>query len=421
MRRAILSMLCLAGLLSAFVFLAAAQQSVASEHRAGHGGKTTPDPFLAGAPFTLDQILHLAGQDAIPLRRRKDAIQNRGVDFTWSAEIANKLKTAGAPDELVDLIKTKAKPEPLPIPKPIPVGALRVNCAPAECDVSFNGISRGSTADGTIQLTGLGIGSAVVDFTKPGYLSSQSKVNIEDGKTVSISAVLDPNRETLESFGAGLYQKMLQALGGEQAVRQLDTVQAVGSVTIWGHEGTSVRWSLLMRNQPDRALFEAKAGNLIHDVMFTGSEFKASKSVKGQDALELPADFGLIRDHQLAALFARLRNPQYKMSAAHAAPVEGEEYSLHAETGTEKIAIGLDAQFRPQRVRIATETGVGSVSITYSDYTEIEKAWYPSSMQIKPDGRPQGIELHFDKVELHPPFKDGDFKPKPRGLGNLWN
>ena len=214
---------------------------------------------------------------------------------------------------------------------------------------------------------------------------------------------------------------MIQGLGGEEAVHQIEVVQATGSVTIWGHEGASVRWSLLMRNQPDRALFEAKAGNLLHDVMFTGSEFKASKSLKGQDAMELPADFGFIRDHQLAALFARLHNPQCKILAPHAAPAEGEEFSLFAETGTAKISIGLDAQFRPQRVRIATETGVGSVSITYSDYTQIEKSWYPTSMQIKPEGREQGIELHFDKVELHPVFKDGDFKPKPHGLGNFWN
>jgi hypothetical protein len=419
MRRACLSILYLAGSLASLSSVSA-QQTVASDRRVAHGGKST-DPFLTGAPFTLDQILHLATQDAIPLRRRKEAIQNRGVDFAWSAELSNKLKGAGAPDDLLDLIKSKARPEAVPIPKPVPVGALRLNCVPAECEISFNGVSQGSTSGGDFQMAGLAIGNAVVDFKKTGYVSRQSKVTIEDGNTASVSAVLDPTRETQEAFGGAVLRKMIQGIGGEEALRQLDTVQATGSVTIWGHEGASVRWSLLMRNRPDRALFEAKAGNLVHEVMFTGSEFKASKSLKGQDALELPADFGFIRDHQLSQLFARLHNPQCKVLASHPAPSEGEEFSLYAETGTEKISIGLDAQSRPQRVRIATETGVGSVSITYSDYTEIDKAWYPSSMQIKPDGRPQGIELHFDKVELHPLLKDGDFRPKPHGLGNLWN
>jgi hypothetical protein len=420
MRRAFSSILYLAGSLSALSFRVAAQSAVASDRRATHGAKTA-DPFLSGAPFTLDQILHLVGQDAIPLRRRKEAVQNRGVDFAWSTETSNKLKTAGAPDDLVDLIKSKAKPEPLPIPKPVPVGGVRVSCAPAECEISLNGVSQGTTSGGSIQMAGLATGNAVIDFNKAGYVASQSKVTIEEGKLAAISAVLDPNRETQEAFGAALYQKMIQAIGGDEALRQIDTVQATGSVTIWGHEGASVRWSLLMRNRPDRALFEAKAGNLLHDVMFTGSEFKASKSLKGQDALELPADFGLIRDHQLYALFARLHNPQSKIHAGRATPSEGEEFSLYAETGIEKISIGLDAQLRPQRVRISTETGVGSVLVTYSDYTQIEKAWYPASMQIKPDGRPQGIELHFDKVELHPALKDTDFRPKPHGLGNLWN
>jgi len=401
-------------------FISAAPQTIASDRRLAHAGKSA-DPFLTGAPFTLDQILHLVGQDAIPLHRRKEAIQNRGVDFAWSSETSAKLKAAGAPEDLIELVKSKAKPEAVPIPKPVPAGALRVNCAPAECDVSFNGVSQGSTSSGVIQLAGLAPGNAVIDFRKTGYISRQSTLAIEEGKTASVSATLDPNRETQEAFGAALFQKIIQAVGGEEAVRQLNTVQATGSVIIWGHDGTSVRWSLLMRNQPERAFFEAKAGNLVHEVIFTGSEFKASKSLKGQDALELPADFGFIRENQLSALIGRLRSPQFKMLAGHAAPIEGEEFSLFAETGTEKISVGLDAQSRPQRVRINTETGVGSVFITYSEYAEFDKAWYPTSMQIKPDGRPQGIELHFDKVELHPILKDGDFKLKTHGLGNLWN
>jgi len=421
MQRAFLSILWTAASVALLAPSLASPQTVASERRGAHAAAKAPDPFLTGAPFTLDQVLHLASQEAIPLRRRKDAVQARGVDFTWSAEIANKLRAEGAPDELVDLIKSKARPEAIPIPKPPPMGALGVNCAPVECDISFNGVAQGTTTGGALQIAGLAPGKAVIDFKKDGYIGKQTSVTIEEGKTASASAVLDPNRETQEAIGTALLQKMIQAIGGDEALRQLDSVQATGGVTIWGREGASVRWSLLMRNRPDRALFEAKAGNLIHEVMFTGSEFKASKSLKGQDALELPADFGFIRDNQISALITRLRNPKYKMMATHAVPVEGEEYSLFAESGTEKISIGLDAQLRPLRVRIATETGVGSVLITFSDYSQIEKAWYPSSMQIKPDGRPQGIEVHFDKVELNPVLKEGDFRPKPHGLGNLWN
>jgi hypothetical protein len=155
--------------------------------------------------------------------------------------------------------------------------------------------------------------------------------------------------------------------------------------------------------------------------MFQGSEFTASKSLKGQDALELPADFGFVRDNQLAAIVAKLQTGQYKMLSPRVTPGTDEEFSLFAEGGTDKISIGLDSTLRPLRVKISTETGIGSLLVTYGDYTQAGAVWYPKTMQIKPEGRPQGIELRLDTVEISPNLKDNDFKPKARGLGNLWN
>ena len=75
---------------------------------------------------------------------------------------------------------------------------------------------------------------------------------------------------------------MIQALGGDDGLKTLGSVQATGSTTLWGHDGASVRWTLLMRNRTDRALFQAKAGRILHEVMFEGSEFKASKNLNGR-------------------------------------------------------------------------------------------------------------------------------------------
>jgi|SRR5579871_1474505 len=380
------------------------------------------DPFLSGAPFTLEQTLKLAAQEAIPLRRRKEAIQSRGVDFTWSEKIHDQLKSAGASEELVEAIKGKARMAPIPIPKAPPaVGGLTLACAPAECEVSVNGTVRGYTAQGVMELAGVPAGNAVIDFRKAGFMSKQYVIAVGEGKTASVSALLDPGRETQYAYGKDLLAKMIAALGGEEVAQQMASVQATGSITLWGAGGASVRWGLLLRNRPDRALFEAKSGNIVHDVMFQGSEFTASKSLKGQDALELPADFGFVRDNQLAAIIAKLRGGQYKLLAPRLAPGQDEEFSLFGEGGTDKISIGFDTEWRPLRVRIATETGVGSLLVTYGDYTRVNNAWYPKTMQIKPEGRPQGIELHLDTIEISPNFKESDFKPKTRGLGNLWN
>jgi hypothetical protein len=175
-----------------------------------------------------------------------------------------------------------------------------------------------------------------------------------------------------------------------------------------------------MRNKQDRALFQVRAGDgVLHEVAFAGNEYKVSKHVKGQDVQDLPTDFGLIRDYQLAALIRRLENPQFKMVASHNLPVVGEEFALVAEDGTEKIFIGLDDNLRPQRVRITTATGVGSAIVTYSDYFLLEKVLYPKTVQIKPDGWQQGIDVRFDKVECGANFKDNDYKLKGKPLADF--
>ncbi len=158
---------------------------------------------------------------------------------------------------------------------------------------------------------------------------------------------------------------------------------------------------------------------MLHEVAFAGTEYKVSKHVKGQDVQDLPTDFGLIRDYQLAALIQRLENPQFKMLANHNLPVAGDEFALVAEGGTEKISIGLDDNLRPQRVRIATATGVGSAIVTYSDYFLLEKASYPKTVQIKPEGWQQGIDVRFDKVEFSATLKDNDYKLKGKPLANF--
>ena len=306
-------------------------------------------------------------------------------------------------------------------PKPVAKGMLSLTCAPAECQVTLNGSSIGPTAGGKLEVAGLTPGNWVVDFAKEGFVEHQNTVLVEPAKSTSVAATLDPDRAAREAFGKQLFQKMIRALGGDDGLKTLGSVQARGSTTLWGHDGTSVRWTLLMRNRTDRALFQAKAGRILHEVMFEGSEFKASKNLNGDDALQLPTDFGMIRDNQLPALIARLEGSSYKLMADRPDPVAGEDYSIVAESGTDKVSIGLDADLRPQRVRIATAAGIGSALITYSDYIQNGNAFYPKTMLIKPEGQQQGIEVRFDKLELNPNLKDQDYRLRGKALVELEN
>jgi hypothetical protein len=386
--------------------------------------KKTDDPFLTGAPLTFEQVLKLAGQDAIPLHRRKEAILSRGVDFSFSQDQADKLKAAGASDEILKAVRSKAKPVvavslPPPSPKKDPLGTVLLTCAPAECDISLDGTPIGTTQDGKLELKKRP-GKLVIDFNAKGYIGHQTTLMVEADRT-EVSMVLEPSRVTLEAFGADLLKKVVQAVAGADGLGELTTVQATGSLTVWNNAGSSVRWTLLMRNNPDRALFQAKAGAILHEVAFNGGEFTASKNLKGQDALDLPTDLGFIRDYQVSAILARVSGPQFKVVANHPLPAPNEEYPLVAENGTEKISIGLDSNLRPQKVLINTTTGVGAALISYSDYFKSEKAFYPKTVQIKPEGSPHGIDVRFDTVDLRLKLNAADYRLRGKALMNLGN
>ncbi len=162
---------------------------------------------------------------------------------------------------------------------------LSLTCAPAECQVSsewhpHRPNRRRQAGSGRADAWQLG-----GRLFQGRFRGHQSTVVVEPAKSAAVTATLDPDRAAREAFGKQLFQKMIHALGGDDGLKTLGSVQATGSTTLWGHDGTSVRWTLLMRNRTDRALFQAKAGRILHEVMFEGSEFKASKNLKGDEAL----------------------------------------------------------------------------------------------------------------------------------------
>src|ERR1700722_4547095 len=138
-----------------------------SDQKPAHAKKPS-DPFLTGEPFTLDQVLLLLKQDAIPLHRRKEAIESRGIAFALSSDALSKLESTGAPDDILDLIKSKAKPvAAVPVaPKPVAKGMLNLTCAPVECQVKLNGTALGPTSAGKLDVAGLTPGNWVIDFEK---------------------------------------------------------------------------------------------------------------------------------------------------------------------------------------------------------------------------------------------------------------
>jgi hypothetical protein len=210
---------------------------------------------------------------------------------------------------------------------------------------------------------------------------------------------------------------MVSALGGDTAIRDELSIQAEGSATIWARDGSNARWSVFLRNRPDRALIQATGGGgVLYEIAFLGSQYKTSKNMKGDDARDLPTAFGLVRDNQIAGLIAALNASKFKMLSTAPGKAPDQELILTAESSTATISITLDSDSRPAQVKFGTATGLGSKIVTYSNYIKKGDAFYPLSMQIKPDATPHGIEIHFDAVELSPKLKDSDYNLRGKSL-----
>src|SRR5260370_42605190 len=127
------------------------------------------DPFLSGAPFSFEQLQRLLGENAIPIRRRRDAVQARGVSFTPSPEQIERLKAAGASGDMLKLIKSSIKSNVASVSAaPKALGGLALTCAPLECEITLNGAVLGSTQSGTMQVKELAAGRRALQLNKRG-------------------------------------------------------------------------------------------------------------------------------------------------------------------------------------------------------------------------------------------------------------
>ncbi|MBI1792210.1 MAG: hypothetical protein HYR60_32200 [Acidobacteria bacterium] len=343
------------------------------------------DPFLHGRPFTLEQIhraVEAVAKQRIPEARLREAIQNRGLDFSLPAGELDKLKAAGASGPLAELIESQAKPLPKPVEPPKPrVGGLVATCAPAECEVSLNGKAFGTTTGGVLKVGALPAGKLAVDFKKDGFVSIQNMVTIEDGKNASAAVTLEPDRSTKEKWGRQVFQKAMAALGGDAGLQAAAFVLANGSLTVPA-DGKTVKYGLVARLKlPERGLFIITAGSTKHQYAFQGGQYAGNKALKSVVAQELETDLRLLRDHLLPSLISRLNTPKTKFVADGPAPRGNEEMVFRAEAESE-----------------------------FLDYATKGSSFCPQGIVIQRAGNPpRRAEFRFDSIELSPKLKDTDF------------
>jgi hypothetical protein len=371
------------------------------------------DPFFTGAPFSLNDLLQRVG--VIADKRLSIAIERRGVSFAPTQGDYDKLKQAGASEELLLRIKVKApppKPSAVPPVKPAVAGVLTVQCLPAECDIAVNGKARGATTKGTLEVSGLAPGETVVDFKRTGFEGQQLSMTLRASAPSTHSVKLKPTATLQAALGKEWLGKMTEKLGGEAAFKQSAGLTATGTAILARSADQKTEWKILSRLKlPKMSYIELSGSGMKWWTSLSGSDVKAdgSKQMRGGPvAAEMDTMARLYRDYQPQVLVERLQS--MKVSVPSGVPETSGAWPLRAQDRDGALNLLLTPEGTPLQVVFepAATSSLG-IQVDYAEYGVIQKAWYPKSMTIKITGPTQrGIEMHFQQVRFEPKLSDRD-------------
>ncbi len=406
-----------AAALACWLALYCAPSTRAQQRPAQRAAKKKDDPFLRGPAFSFDDLLRLVGN--VYEGRLKEAIERRGVAFSPSPTQLNALKNAGASAELTALILSKAPapPKAATAPAPPPSGAVVVECAPAECAISVNGVAKGQTRNGALEISHLPPGPAVIDFKKAGYETEQATVVVKAGARVTSSATLNPTLATQQEIGKSIFARMRERLGGNAGLAEVAALTAAGNATLWPAGGQRTDWQITGRLKLPASLayLEISGAGLNWWVSLKGSDAKrgGSGKLKGSPvALEMEKLIRLYRDYQLAALVGRIEAENMKLLAVSANPDSGGKIGLRAVGQPDSFRFSLAADGTPEKVTYESASGLGSgLEVVYGEYVKVGNAAYPRSMAIRfADQAQHGMQLRFEEVKSAPKLTDREFR-----------
>ncbi|HLX46009.1 MAG TPA: hypothetical protein VKR43_21340 [Bryobacteraceae bacterium] len=375
-----------------------------AQPQAGKAGKGD-DAFFTGAPFSLNDLLQRVG--VIADKRLAIAIERRGVSFSPTQADLDKLKQAGASEELLLRIRVKAPPPKVapPPPKPALAGPMTLQCTPGDCEIAVNGKPRGTTARGVLVVDGLPAGDTVIDFKKDGFEGQQLSVTARANAASSHSVRLKPTAAHQASLGKDLLAKMTEKLGGASAFQQASGMTASGNAVLVQSGGQKTEWKVLARLKlPKMSYLEINANGMKWWDSLSGADIKAegSKQMRGGPvAGEMEKLTRLYRDYQPAMLVQRLQT--MRLTAPDGVAEPSGAWLLHAAAENGSLDVFLTPEYTPMRVVSESATGV---EVLYADYAIVQKAWYPKSMTMKFTDALHSFEIHFNQVRFDPKLSD---------------
>ncbi len=372
------------------------------------------DPFLTGKPLTLEQIIEAA--PVIYEGRLRQAIEGRGVAFTATREALEKLRKNAVSEALLRVIsrlapavETDAKPK-----APPQAGPLIIECSPAECEVLINGVSHGSTQGGSKRITGLPAGRAFLDFKKDGYEGQQAAVTLEPGSTAQRRVSLFPTVGTREKFGAELFSRLVESLGGESALQAVRSLSATGTAIVSDPDGPRTTWALVARLLlPNLGFWDVRSGSVNWWVSWKGRQSRGggSRKLKGSPLI---ASFETTLRDWLALQPAtvveniRARNLRLLANAAVATGPEGIDLRAEGSDGTYILTVGQDMMLA-RAVYETNSTPAARIEAIFSDYRPAGPTRYPMYWKVAGSSS-QSIEIRINGIEANARLRERDFR-----------
>jgi hypothetical protein len=266
------------------------------------------------------------------------------------------------------------------------------------------------TSNGSATIRNLKAGNLVVDFRKSGYIGQQQTAVISADSETSISAKLEPDTQTQAQFGKQLLDGMQQALGGDAIHKDLASVSAAGSASFYDTAGAGSEWNLTVALRPDQATLEAKnaAGGLKLECRGevcqpnTGKKLFL-KSLSRERAQFVETELRQFRLWHFSALIDRLLSDKFRPSAKTADVPSAEDQMLRLESVSEVFTVTLDPRFHPSLVMYEPKSGLGRLTLAFSDFGALGKSQYPKTTEIKLLDGKQGLRARLEpQIALSP-------------------
>ena len=309
--------------------------------------------------------------------------------------------------------KTPPATQPPPPPPP-PQGHLTVTCQPPECEVSVAGASVGTIVGGKLSLT-REEGPVTVSVSKTDYESDKGPqvAAISEKSPALVEFKFKPSAAALEAAAGRIFQRMVDALGGDAGLKADAFIRGTGTLTCY-RDGKPTTWDVtVLLRAPDKARFMIRRTGQTYDVTQTKTGLMWQKPPRGNDGEDLEFPLRLLQQYQISEVVGHLRSANFRLMTERLSPGPGEDTVLHATAGSDRTAVTLDPDFRPKEILLESAGLDTGRKIVYSAYFQKADAYYPKTIQlILPGAGSNGFELKFADVELSPSnVNDADFVP----------